>query len=107
MKIKAKRGVSLTGIQPELSFVWACVLEQINNIDPDTVVTITSVVRKKGKTMSLHPFGFAIDFTILWGIQNLNKALLSDIKQNLKKQCDIIYHDAGSGNHFHLEVDEH
>ena len=68
------------------------------------MIDLTSVCRDKGKK-SVHPYGLAFDAVVLWSRCNMDSECLNALGVRLGNEYDILLHDAGSGEHFHIEYD--
>jgi hypothetical protein len=62
--------------------------------------------RKQGAKLSLHDVGLAIDYVVYTTSDVIDmNALAAEINDLLGPRYDVIYHDAGSGPHIHVEFD--
>jgi len=93
-----KKGVNLKGLKPEI--LLALIIA--DGLHKDMIVT--SAVRDKGPK-SLHPYGYAADEVYHGCDHDTHKDIVIELKEKLGNQYDVLYHNAGSGWHIHIEFD--
>jgi len=102
--MKIKNNVSLRNLEPH-TVLGLIICE---GIAPQTCIggemTITSLHRLKGPG-SLHPYGYAVDFVIEGATRKECVNILPVMRNKLGGEYDLIFHNAGTGWHFHLEYD--
>jgi hypothetical protein len=98
--MRIKQGVKVQGIKPEILLA----LQLIDGVYRDYEYIITSVWRERGPK-SLHPYGYAVDFIYRGVEHDAAIRMTENFKKVIGEQYDLIYHDAGSGYHWHLEYD--
>ena len=102
MKIIIKKGVDLK-IRGKILYGLIVAIALASEMGA-SIFRISSGYRKKrGKLNSFHPVRLATDYVVV-GISIL--AYKRRLKQKLGKNYDLVYHNTGSGPHFHLEFDE-
>ncbi len=105
--IRLKEGVSLQGLSPFVQVALQCIYLATIAADAGDV-EITSTVRPRRKTGSLHQFGYAVDFTIEKGWRA--DAVVSTLALLLGPQYQVLDEYArpaphATGPHIHVEYD--
>lgn len=95
--MKIKKGVSISGIGPEISLGIHIVESILNKYGQELV--ITSCMEGKHKRGSAHYRGDAVDLRI-WTLINAEECI-KECREALGDDFDIIL----EGNHIHLEFD--
>ena len=103
--IKIKKGVSLRNVQPQTALAFQIFCDTVYSFDPNALIKLTSVTREKGKK-SLHPYGLSFDAVVLWSNPSVDdQSVKNALTARLGDEYDVIFHDAGSGLHWHVEYD--
>lgn len=98
--MKLKKGVDITGLQPELVLgliIAECVYRTVANVD----LMVTAVKDGKHMTGSLHYKGLAADLRSKDVPEAVLPALVSTLQSSLGDQFDVVF----EANHIHIEFD--
>lgn len=96
--IKLKPGVRITGVQPQLTLAIG-ITYSVFRQNSVTELVITSVSDGQHSRQSLHYVGHAFDIRISELAQDTRVSLVSDMKNCLGEEFDVILEDT----HIHVE----
>ncbi len=112
MALRFKDGVSLSGLQPQAVIGLMVAAEVYAEHEVDCWVTSVTDGAAGRLGTSLHPKGLAFDLRLpsrstspLPPGLHLDEDVRALLQVRLGSAWDVILHDAGSGNHIHVEWD--